>query len=356
MSICLTMIVRDEAPVIERCLRSVLPVVDRAAIVDTGSTDETEGICLGVCSEMAIPLSPYRRPWVDFATNRNDALELARRECSPGDYILMMDADHVWHGERPKKLDRAGYYVEHRYAGTSYPIACLMRADLPFRYVGVVHEYLACDGIEFATLHNAWVEVFHDGVRSRAKDTYDKDARLLLEALGRDPTNARTAFYYAQSLKDAGHLQEAYEAYAARSRMSGWDEERWYALLEMARLSVRLGFEDRVSRQYLAAFDARPSRAEPMVELAAWYRARRQFALASMFAGIAAAIKRPDDKLFVDPGAHDWKPLDELAISCWYTGHIEEGRMAAQQLIAQNRFPASERERILANGAFYGIK
>ena len=38
------MIVRNEAPVIRRCLASVLPIIDYWAIVDTGSTDGTQGL------------------------------------------------------------------------------------------------------------------------------------------------------------------------------------------------------------------------------------------------------------------------------------------------------------------------
>ena len=38
-TITLCMIVKDETHVIERCLRSVAPFVDRYDITDTGSTD-----------------------------------------------------------------------------------------------------------------------------------------------------------------------------------------------------------------------------------------------------------------------------------------------------------------------------
>ena len=46
-SLCLSMIVRNEAPVIRRCLASVLPIIDYWAIVDTGSTDGTQGLITG---------------------------------------------------------------------------------------------------------------------------------------------------------------------------------------------------------------------------------------------------------------------------------------------------------------------
>ena len=43
-TICLSMIVKDEAPVIERCLRSVKPWIDHWVIVDTGSSDGTQAM------------------------------------------------------------------------------------------------------------------------------------------------------------------------------------------------------------------------------------------------------------------------------------------------------------------------
>ena len=39
--ICLNMIVKNESRVIERLLRSVLPLIDTYCICDTGSTDNT---------------------------------------------------------------------------------------------------------------------------------------------------------------------------------------------------------------------------------------------------------------------------------------------------------------------------
>src|ERR1043166_3017834 len=43
-TICLSMIVKNEAPVIRRCLDSVRPLIDAWTIVDTGSTDGTQDV------------------------------------------------------------------------------------------------------------------------------------------------------------------------------------------------------------------------------------------------------------------------------------------------------------------------
>lgn len=43
-TVCLCMIVKNEAPVIRRCLDSVRPLITNWVIVDTGSTDGTQDI------------------------------------------------------------------------------------------------------------------------------------------------------------------------------------------------------------------------------------------------------------------------------------------------------------------------
>ena len=43
-TVCLCMIVKNEAPVIARCLDSVRPLITHWVIVDTGSTDGTQDI------------------------------------------------------------------------------------------------------------------------------------------------------------------------------------------------------------------------------------------------------------------------------------------------------------------------
>ncbi len=356
-TVCLVMIVKDEAPVIERCLLSVLPMVDKWLIVDTGSTDDTKKIIRKMrpplhCTEVFL----YDRPWIDFATNRTEALGLARE--TGCDYLLMMDADHVWHGELPSDLTADAFYIEHRYNGSHYGIACLMKASLPWQYKGVVHEYLtAIVPHQIVDMHGPWVEVFHDGARARRGDaiTYAEDAKLLRAALERDPADSRSAFYLAQSLKDAGQLTEAYAAYKARSMMPGWDEETWYAKLEMARLAERTGAPpETVQRHYLTAYNARPTRAEPLVDLARWHRLNGEFALAVLFAYAATCLPMPADRLFVDVATYDWRGFDELAIAAYYTPEDRAlGKVAIGALLADRKYPPEQAARIEANAKFY---
>ena len=139
--------------------------------------------------------------------------------------------------------------------------------------------------------------------------------------------------------------------------MGGWEEERWYALFQSAKLDERLGEPaGAVQHAYLSAFAAHPSRAEPLVELARFHRLRGEWALAHLFAQRAAAMPRPAAGLFIDEACYAWRALDELANAAWYAGSRDEGRRAAERLLAECRFPPSERARMEANLATYGAQ
>jgi predicted O-linked N-acetylglucosamine transferase (SPINDLY family) len=181
-----------------------------------------------------------------------------------------------------------------------------------------------------------------------------KDVAILDAALAKEPANARYAYYLAQSLKDAGQLERALTAFRHRATMAGWEEETWQARYQAALLVERVGRSPaEIARAYLEAWNARPARAEPLVQLARWHRQRGEWPLALLFARAAVATPRPADQLFVEDAVYAWSALDELAIAAWHAGARDEGRNAAERLAAEQRYPASERERIEKNLAWY---
>lgn len=83
MTLALSMIVRDAAADLERCLESARHAVDEIVVADTGSTDGTLGIaCRLDARVLAIPWEN------DFARARNRALAEIR-----SDWVLVLDAD-----------------------------------------------------------------------------------------------------------------------------------------------------------------------------------------------------------------------------------------------------------------------
>src|SRR3972149_12094275 len=93
VTICLTMIVKNESKIITRCLDSVINYIDYWVICDTGSSDNTIEIIIDYFKDR-IKGELYAIPWQDFGYNRSQAVKLSRGKA---DYLLLMDADMILH-------------------------------------------------------------------------------------------------------------------------------------------------------------------------------------------------------------------------------------------------------------------
>lgn len=350
MTICVSMIVKNESHVIKRCLDSLAPYVNSFCIVDTGSTDGTQDIV------KAYPNTTFfEQPWVNFGKNRQDALEQVRRQFTSDVYVLFFDADDVLAAPPDFQwpdLTLPGYTIPIHYSDTRYSRCCLVRSDSPWRWEGVVHEYLTSDvPLEQGILTEPHIIVMHDGARSKDPDTYKKDAEIL-ELAERTPRNV---FYLAQSYRDSGQSWKALFAYEERAAMTnGWEEEAWYSTYEAAKLMERLDVESsKVISAYLESFQRRPTRAEPLYQLARYLRMQQKWVLAYMFGVQASICTRPGDRLFLDNSIYSWRALEEVGISAYYVGRFEEGKAANWKLLTEGLMPESERTRIQKNLDFY---
>ena len=289
-TVCLCMIVKNEQHVLRRCLDSVRPLIDHWLIVDTGSTDGTQDLVRDCFKDL--PGSLVERPWKNFGHNRSESLALAR---SHSDYLLVIDADEYLQADAgfqwPRlTCDAYDFLVDS--GGITYDRIQLVRSALPWRYEGVLHEYITCDqnhsqngmpGLKTIRLL--------EGARSRDPLTYRRDAALLEEALLQEPGNARYMFYLAQSYRDANEPALAIDRYRRRAGMGGFEEEVWYSLYEIARLTQASGATwPSVLQAYLKAFQYRPTRAEPLYRIGLHYQQEASFKLAKVFLGRAVSI------------------------------------------------------------------
>lgn len=350
--VCLSMIVKDEAHVIERCLASIRPVIDTWVIVDTGSTDATAEVVAAALA--GVPGELVHRPWVDFGHNRTEALELARGRA---EYALVIDADEVWHAPEgfalPEQLADGVQVLHVTPDGTTFYLTTLMRLDRPWRYEGVLHEVATCDEPHTVEqLVGPRITGHFDSARNQrpVRDKYLADAAVLRAAVENDPDNARHVFYLAQSYRDAGELDEAIEWYGRRILLGGWAEEVWYSMYQIARLRERRGDPAaEVINAYLASHDARPQRAEPLCDLARVNRSLGRFSVARLFADAAVSRPRPDDILFLDESAYGWRAKDELSLAAYYSGDRSTAVAVGQSLVDDPAVPERDRERIRTN-------
>ena len=323
-SLCLNMIVKNEAARIERCLASVLPYVKSVCILDTGSTDNTRALIGAMCDKHHVPCVVPPGEFRDFSQARNAAFAEAQRYNGNAlpycQFALLMDADMVLVVDDPKAFDNlnatAGSYDMMQQAGTiSYANRRLVNLDWPKApYVGVTHEYI--DIPASGMIKGAEFLDYADGA-NRA-DKFERDARLLEEALKSEPENGRYWYYLGNTYRDGNRVDDALVAYLKKFELGGWDEEQHSTLMNIADCHKKMGSDAGFVDYMLRAFSYRPTRAEPLYELAKHYREQGNNAAALMFAKRGMAIPRPNDLLFVNDFAYSHGCRYEYSIAGYY--------------------------------------
>src|SRR5271155_2913551 len=197
-----------------------------------------------------------------------------------GDYTLMIDADEVLElppGFRMPYLHADSYTIETGEHGHHWRPQ-LLRNGLPWRYEGVLHEFLSCSteaggGRVLPTqrsqkrLPGARIRTGNNGAgpRNPGSGHYRQEAGLLERALATEADPflvARYKFYLAQTHLDAGDKEKALAAYRERATLGFWDQEVFISLYRSAGIEADLGFdEDAVIASYLLAHEAGKYRA-----------------------------------------------------------------------------------------------
>lgn len=330
-TICLCMIVKDEATVIERCLSSVKPHIDHWSICDTGSTDDTIEIIER--SLKGIPGQVHRRPWVNFGVNRTEAIELAKNKA---DFILVIDADMTVSFTEEAKCGLTADSYMLRYTGElDYRQRLLVSGRRSYRYVGVTHEYIDTEANERSELLDS-ITVTHHRDGSGRSSKSERDLQLLTQALKVDPANVRTVFYLAQTYRDLDRIDDALETYEMRVMMGGWEEEVFYSLYQAAVLVDRRGHDWGTAFQaFVRAWEYRPSRLEPIYHIVNRLRRRKEYNTALLFASPALLQPYPSkDILFVHRWMYTYGLPFEYLLCCAELGRHADVISTADVILA----------------------
>ena len=350
-TICLNMIVKNEAHIILSCLDSVAPHISSWVIVDTGSEDGTQDVIRHHMDRLGIPGELHERAWRNFGHNRSEALTLAQGR---GDYIWVMDADDMLTGTPDfSGLAADVYTMRLKAPNLVFWRALLVRDGLRLRYEGVVHEYLASDApCAIERLEGEYhIEVSHRGGRNLDAQKYVRDRDLLLAEVERNPDDARSVFYLAQSYFCLEDWSSARDWYVRRVELGGWDEEVFCSMMRVAESMAKLGaaWHD-VQDAYLKSWEFRQSRAEPLHAIARHYLQDQRYGLGHQFAKLAAEIPFPDqDKLFVDADVYAWRAVDDQAACAFFIGQHAEAFTLWRRLLARSDLPDADRRRIAGN-------
>lgn len=366
ISLCLVMIVKDEEDTIKRCLTAVAPFIKYWVIVDTGSTDKTIDVINETMKELNIPGELHERPWVNFEVNRTESLNLAKGKC---DYRWIIDADDTFYTE-PGVNPFAGldnkpdcYQISYKLSGLQYYRAQIVKSDQNWIYKGVLHEYLFLDEESANPLQgqvkNCYVLADISPLKraSSLEEKYANDAKILEEALIKEPDNSRYMFYLAQSYRDSNQLEKSIEAYKKRVQMGEWEEEVYYSLYMIAKISEKMGVDDEtVTNLYSKAWEYRPTRLESVFHVMRKLRDQKRYLIAFAYGDLAIKTKGTSDILFIEPEIWQWRLLDEYSLAAYYIGNPEIAVEKTNAIINAPFFKdisKEEQNRLRANLTFY---
>jgi GR25 family glycosyltransferase involved in LPS biosynthesis/glycosyltransferase involved in cell wall biosynthesis len=367
-TIGLSMIVKDEAHVILKCLESVRPLVDHVLVVDTGSTDGTQQIVWNYLLREQLSGGVVEEPWQNFAYNRTFALQELRK-APDVDYALIIDADdqlELDDGFDPAafkaSLDQDLYDVEVLHGNMRHVRPQLFRNDLPFSFKGVVHEYLEAPPGDLSRGRTTGfrVKISGGGARSRNTRKFEDDAALLERALSTESDPfliSRYTFYLAQSYRDCGDKERALENYLKRAELGYWAEEIYISLLEAGNMMAALSRPfDEVIATYLRAADTVPTRAEALHAASRYCRDHGRNAEGYEYARRGIDLAQPASALFAQPWVYDYGLLDEYAVNAYWAGAFRECLDASLRLLASDKLPQSMHARVVANARFAADK
>ena len=322
------MIVKNESRVIERMLKSVIPIIDSYCICDTGSTDETPVLISNFFQKYGIPGKIINEPFRDFGYNRSFALA-ACEGMENADYILLMDADMIL--ELSAKFDSVAFKnglkenAYHFFQGSRsfhYKNVRIVKNNIGASYWGVTHEYVQLpEGSITVTLPISTIFINDVGDGGSKGDKFERDVRLLKQGLIDVPNNERYTFYLANTFKDNRKYEEAIEYYKKRTELGGWFEEVWFSYYSIGNCYKEMGDMVSAVHYWMEAFQYHSQRLENLYEIISYYRYVGKNQLSYLYCDMALKKLKQNtnpDYLFLQKSVYDYKLLYEMSVIGYY--------------------------------------
>ncbi|MDB4769494.1 hypothetical protein OAG24_00875 [bacterium] len=349
--ICLNMIVKDEAHVIEDCFNCVLKYIDFWVICDTGSTDGTQQIILDYFKKHDKPGKLIQHEWYDdFGRSRTLAIQACKgafssrnpeledqvdiskgfqtfgiRRMTHCDYAFVMDADDTIEGNLvlPSNLNKDSYRFKFGQTQT-YFRELMFSLKQDWCYMGVLHEYVSCTTkhgfSRYALEGDYYVVSGRTGGRSKNPKKYLKDAENLVRGIELEKGTRladRYTFYAGQSYFDYKDYENAIKYYTIASSLDGIShEEKYYSKYQIAVSKEVLNYPlDDIVQAYTEAYEYNKIRAEPMLRLSIVYSSKKAHQEAYDCISKVKDLKFPQNQFFVvNKLAYDYLVKDQLGL------------------------------------------
>lgn len=333
-TICLNMIVKNEAHVIVKTLNNLCDKIDFSywVICDTGSTDNTKEVICDFFKEKNIQGELVEHEWKDFGHNRTIALESAYNKT---DLLFIFDADDEIVGDLvlPDIYDADGYTFNFG-NDVVYIRPLLINNRKHWRFVGVLHEYLAC--CETSIPHkniqgNYYVVSGRTGNRSQNPNKYLDDANILKKAhydvLETDyGLSCRYAFYCAQSYRDSGYIDESIEWYKKCLDLNMWVQEKYVSAFSIGNSYMAKNDMKNALKYWYKTIEYDPERIEGIINAINYLTKEGEHLIVNAFYHkFKRYNKNLREKLFMVDSCYKDRLEYNNAISAFYANDKESG-------------------------------
>jgi len=352
------MIVRDEAPIIERCLTSMQNIVNSYYIMDTGSLDNTPEVITEFMKNQQIPGDIGYAEWKNFGHNKSLLLKNAREHSneliSKAEYYVWLDADEVW---ITNKNDPTSYFTKEDtnklyeeventpnsdifqictlYSSLEYFRWNIVRNTQLYEWKQPVHEYL--EGT--VRNNNSIIEWFYllarkEGNSSRSPDRFQKDILMFEEFLIENPNEPRAMFYLAQTYEESGYTEKGIEMYKKRIECTeGYYAERYIACLRLGRICSIVAEK---KKWWIEGTTIDPLRLECYYELLMLEHNSKNFRAALGWGFMAPTSRKIENGfMFAEKDIYNYNFDLYFSLSAYYSEYYQLGYDINKQLLSR---------------------
>ena len=336
MTVSLSLIVRDAAATLARCLESARAHVDEIVVIDTGSTDNTVEIAERYADRVGF------FEWCDdFSAARQYALEA----CT-GDWVCWLDADDSLHGGehiRPScaAADESTGAIMWRYvvgwASNGEPSLQFWRERAVRRgmahWIGRAHEYLRIDPPLVGKRDDRiWVD--HHGHGDDA-GSMRRNVRILeAELASQDPPQARTLFYLARDLIWGKEHDRALQLLEQYLPLSTWTDEQYLAQLMVGYCyRLKADYQNALGED-LAALLIKHDWPDAYYAIAEDYYYLHEWSRVKYWSELGQRLAPPDTDMFVSPRAYAFGWMIYYSVALIELGLYSEAIALSQRALA----------------------
>lgn len=364
IKIGLLMIVKNEEKIIERCLDSVLPIIDYILISDTGSTDQTVSIINEYIQKNNLKGTLFHDEWKNFGHNRTKNACQAREWLLSNNielsntYFFTIDADMIVKIDssfsKNQLRNHPSFEIQQGNSHINYYNLRFFRADLNYRSIGATHEYWGCDNIFPSPLSTVMIDDRGDG--GSKSDKFSRDIKLLLKGLEEEPNNERYMFYLAESYRNSGDVENALEWYQKRILAKGFFEEVYISYQKRGELWMAINQPEKAIIEWMKAYECIPARSETLSRIVQYYRQIGDHNSCFLYLEKALSIPYPEDCiLFIEHPVYHYELAEEFSTIAYYLNHkvSKLGGKVCQLLLLSNYVPVHIKQHVMDNSYYY---